>query len=426
MIDCYVKYCKTLFERYGKRCKYWLTFNEINAVRGFGPCGTRESDGKVRYQADHHMFVASAKAVILGHQMMPGSIFGTMYAMSELYPATCKPEDMFKRLQARRENWYFIDTMARGYYHPYAKSVWKHHDFDSLEITEEDKEILKGLNLKINKGEVHVIMGPNGAGKSTTMKIIMSLVKETQGQLELFESTDNQVNRGRIGAIIEQPAFYPYMTAYENLQYYIKFKGIVEANSIENVLKMVGLENAATKKYKNYSLGMKQRLGLALALINNPDLLILDEPLNGLDPQGIAELRETLRHLNKKYGITMVISSHILDELEMIATRYGFIHKGHMIEEITVDELHEKLKKYISLDVENISLATITIEQKLNTVNYKVVNDHTIYLYDYVNDGAKVASTLIKEGVMIEKMNVSNMSLENYYFSLIKGVENNV
>ena len=143
VIDCYVKYCKTLFERYGKRCKYWLTFNEINAVRGFGPCGTRESDGKVRYQADHHMFVASAKAVILGHQMMPGSMFGAMYAMSELYPATCKPEDMFKRLQARRENWYFIDTMARGYYHPYAKSVWKHHGFDSLEITEEDKEILK-------------------------------------------------------------------------------------------------------------------------------------------------------------------------------------------------------------------------------------------------------------------------------------------
>ena len=262
--------------------------------------------------------------------------------------------------------------------------------------------ILNDLNMTVYENDIYGFIGQNGAGKSTTMKIIMSLVKETQGQLELFESTDNQVNRGRIGAIIEQPAFYPYMTAYENLQYYIKFKGIVEANSIENVLKMVGLENAATKKYKNYSLGMKQRLGLALALINNPDLLILDEPLNGLDPQGIAELRETLRHLNKKYGITMVISSHILDELEMIATRYGFIHKGHMIEEITVDELHEKLKKY------------------------KVVNDHTIYLYDYVNHGAKVASTLIKEGVMIEKMNVSNMSLENYYFSLIKGVENNV
>ena len=143
MIDCFTKYAKVCFEKFDGLVKYWLTFNEINAVRGFGPCGTRESDGKVRYQADHHMFVASAKAVILGHQMMPGSMFGTMYAMSELYPATCKPEDIFKRLQARRENWYFIDTMARGYYHPYAKSVWQHHGFDSLEITEEDKEILK-------------------------------------------------------------------------------------------------------------------------------------------------------------------------------------------------------------------------------------------------------------------------------------------
>ena len=237
---------------------------------------------------------------------------------------------------------FYIVSMKKG-----AKIMKNMIETKNLTKTYKAFTAVDHVSLHIKKGSIYGFLGPNGAGKSTTMKIIMSLVKETQGQLELFESTDNQVNRGRIGAIIEQPAFYPYMTAYENLQYYIKFKGIVEANSIENVLKMVGLENAATKKYKNYSLGMKQRLGLALALINNPDLLILDEPLNGLDPQGIAELRETLRHLNKKYGITMVISSHILDELEMIATRYGFIHKGHMIEEITVDELHEKLKKYI-------------------------------------------------------------------------------
>ena len=142
-IDCYLKYCQTLFKRYGKRCKYWLTFNEINAVRGFGPCGIRESNGKMRYQGAHNMFVASAKAVKLGHEMMPGSMFGAMYAMSELYPATCKPEDMFHHLQQRRENWYFIDTMARGYYHPYAKEVWHHHGFDNLEISEDDKQILK-------------------------------------------------------------------------------------------------------------------------------------------------------------------------------------------------------------------------------------------------------------------------------------------
>ena len=271
-------------------------------------------------------------------------------------------------------------------------------------------EILNHLNMTVYQKDIYGFIGQNGAGKSTTMKIIMSLIKETQGQLELFDSLDNQINRSRIGAIIENPAFYPYMTAYENLKYYVQYKGIVEINSIEKVLKMVGLENVRKKKYKNYSLGMKQRLGLALALINNPDLLILDEPLNGLDPQGIVELREILSHLNKKYGITMLISSHILDELEMIATRYGFIHQGQMIEEITAEKLQEKLKKYISLDVENIGLATITLEQKLHTENFKVMDDHTIYLYDFVNESSLVATTLIQEGVILNKMNISNFS----------------
>ena len=287
-------------------------------------------------------------------------------------------------------------------------------------------EILNHLNMTVYQKDIYGFIGQNGAGKSTTMKIIMSLIKETQGQLELFDSLDNQINRSRIGAIIENPAFYPYMTAYENLKYYVQYKGIVEINSIEKVLKMVGLENVRKKKDKNYSLGMKQRLGLALALINNPDLLILDEPLNGLDPQGIVELREILSHLNKKYGITMLISSHILDELEMIATRYGFIHQGQMIEEITAEKLQEKLKKYISLDVENIGLASITLEQKLHTENFKVMDDHTIYLYDFVNESSLVATTLIQEGVILNKMNISNVSLENYYLSLIKGVESHV
>ena len=287
-------------------------------------------------------------------------------------------------------------------------------------------EILNHLNMTVYQKDIYGFIGQNGAGKSTTMKIIMSLIKETQGQLELFDSLDNQINRSRIGAIIENPAFYPYMTAYENLKYYVQYKGIVEINSIEKVLKMVGLENVRKKKYKNYSLGMKQRLGLALALINHPDLLILDEPLNGLDPQGIVELREILSHLNKKYGITMLISSHILDELEMIATRYGFIHQGQMIEEITAEKLQEKLKKYISLDVENIGLASITLEQKLHTENFKVMDDHTIYLYDFVNESSQVATTLIQEGVILNKMNISNVSLENYYLSLIKGVESHV
>ena len=237
-------------------------------------------------------------------------------------------------------------------------------------------EILNHLNMTVYQKDIYGFIGQNGAGKSTTMKIIMSLIKETQGQLELFDTLDNQINRSRIGAIIENPAFYPYMTAYENLKYYIQYKGIVE--------------------------------------------------INGLDPQGIVELREILSHLNKKYGITMLISSHILDELEMIATRYGFIHQGQMIEEITAEKLQEKLKKYISLDVENIGLASITLEQKLHTENFKVMDDHTIYLYDFVNESSQVATTLIQEGVILNKMNISNVSLENYYLSLIKGVESHV
>ncbi|MCY7156867.1 family 1 glycosylhydrolase [Streptococcus gallolyticus subsp. gallolyticus] len=143
VIDCYVKYCKTLFERYGDRCRYWLTFNEINAVRGFGPCGTRQSEGQDRYQAAHHMFVASARAVKLGHKMMPNSQFGAMYAMSELYPATCKPEDVFHRLQERRENWYFIDIMGRGYYPRYAKEIWRRRGVKEIVFAADDEELLR-------------------------------------------------------------------------------------------------------------------------------------------------------------------------------------------------------------------------------------------------------------------------------------------
>ena len=143
VIDCYVKYCKILFERYGDRCRYWLTFNEINAVRGFGPCGTRQSEGQDRYQAAHHMFVASARAVKLGHEMMPNSQFGAMYAMSELYPATCKPEDVFHRLQERRENWYFIDIMGRGYYPRYAKEIWRRRGVKEIVFADGDEEILR-------------------------------------------------------------------------------------------------------------------------------------------------------------------------------------------------------------------------------------------------------------------------------------------
>lgn len=287
-------------------------------------------------------------------------------------------------------------------------------------------KILDNFNMSVLKNDIYGFIGENGAGKSTTMKIIVSMMKENSGEVVLFNNhskNESYINKGRIGAIIERPAFYPYLNAYENLNYYVIFKGIVEKNSIYKVLKMVGLEKVGNKKYKNFSLGMKQRLGLALALLNNPDLLILDEPLNGLDPQGIVELRETLSVLNKKYGITMLISSHILDELEHIATRYGFIHKGKMIEEISTRDLEKKLRKYILLEVNDAVYATTIIEQELNSTNYDVIENNMIYLYDYVENSEKVSSILINAGLLIKRMNISNISLEDYYLQLVKGVE---
>lgn len=287
-------------------------------------------------------------------------------------------------------------------------------------------KILDNFNMCVLKNDIYGFIGENGAGKSTTMKIIVSMMKENSGEVVLFNNhskNDSYINKGRIGAIIESPAFYPYLNAYENLKYYVIFKGIVDKNSISKVLKMVGLEKTGNKKYKNFSLGMKQRLGLALALLNNPDLLILDEPLNGLDPQGIVELRETLSILNKKYGITILISSHILDELEHIATRYGFIHKGKMIEEISTRDLEKKLRKYILLEVNDVVYATTIIEQELNSTNYEVIENNMIYLYDYVENSEKVLSVLINAGLLIKRMNISNISLEDYYLQLVRGGE---
>ena len=269
--------------------------------------------------------------------------------------------------------------------------------------------------------------GRSSHGFLTNEAVMIGVETRTSSPVRIIRDKDNlQHERSKIGCTIEMPALYKDMTASQNLEVQRIQRGIPNKKCITDTLELIGLSNAGKKRVANFSLGMKQRLGLALALINNPDLLILDEPLNGLDPQGIVELREILSHLNKKYGITMLISSHILDELEMIATRYGFIHQGQMSEEITAEKLQEKLKKYISLDVENIGLATITLEQKLHTENFKVMDDHTIYLYDFVNESSLVATTLIQEGVILNKMNISNVSLENYYLSLIKGVESHV
>jgi ABC-2 type transport system ATP-binding protein len=208
---------------------------------------------------------------------------------------------------------------------------------------------VNSVNMSIEKGDIYGLVGQNGAGKTTLIRLITGLAFANDGELELLGATDAaglRAARTHIGSIVEMPAFYPNLTAEQNLEYYRLQRGIPEKVCVQKALTLVGLANAGKKKFKNFSLGMKQRLGLALATLNNPDFIILDEPINGLDPTGIIEMREIIRNLNER-GITILISSHILSELAQVATHYGFIHEGRLVRQISNAELRgETLEDY--------------------------------------------------------------------------------
>ena len=284
------------------------------------------------------------------------------------------------------------------------------------------KPILQDLNMSVYQGDIYAFIGENGAGKTTTMRIIMSMIKQSSGRVMLFDQTDSKPSNclyERIGAVIESPAFYPNLSAYNNLKYYSIFKGITDKSVIVDTLQMVGLENTGRKKFKNFSLGMKQRLGLALALLNRPDLLILDEPFNGLDPMGIIELRETIRVLNKKHGTTIIISSHILNELEQIVTRYGFIDHGKIIQEVSAEQLKEKCKTYIILEVSDSRSAVSVLEKKLPIKDMDIITDTTIHIYDRI-DSEIVTNCLYQNSIGIKKIQEYRSSLEEYFLTLIQ------
>ena len=225
---------------------------------------------------------------------------------------------------------------------------------------------LNNVNINIKKGDIYGLIGKNGAGKTTLMKIVCGLIHSTHGEIKLFESTDLNKQRKRIGCVIEQPVIYPLMTAREILTYYNKLLGISDYSNIDDLLELVGLENAGNKKTKNFSLGMKQRLSIAISLIGNPDFLILDEPINGLDPSGILEIRELLLKLNYERDITILISSHILGELTKVTTKYGIIKDGNLIDEFESKDLEIRCKRYISLKVDDTDKATYIIKNHIN------------------------------------------------------------
>ena len=284
---------------------------------------------------------------------------------------------------------------------------------------------INNLNIHVPKGSIYGLIGKNGAGKTTLIRLICGLQKPTNGTYAIYNvlNTDKQILnvRKRMGAIVETPSIRLDATAEDNLKEQYKILGLPSLDNLPEILKLVGLNETGKKKARNFSLGMKQRLGIAIALVGNPDFLILDEPINGLDPEGIIEIRELILKLNKEKGITFLISSHYLDELSKIATDYGFLNKGKIIKEITKQQLEENCRKRIEVKVSNVKECIRYLEE--NTLSYEMKNDGKINIYDAVNITEFVVA-LSKRNCMIEEFNEKEESLENYYINLIGGGDN--
>ena len=280
---------------------------------------------------------------------------------------------------------------------------------------------LDNATITIHKGDIYGLIGRNGAGKTTLMKTITTLTNKTGGSFSLFGSEEELTeSKRRIGCLIESPAFFDNLTAYQNLKYYSIQKGIVDEKQIDKVLKTVDLYKERNKKFKKFSLGMKQRLGIAFAILDNPDFIILDEPINGLDPIGIKEIRDTLKRLNEEEKITILISSHILSELYLIANHFCFIDKGKIIKDISKEELDLECSKCIVIRTKDVKKGAVVLEKELSTTNYKVIDNTEIRLYDYLENSAKVNKTLLTNGIEITEIYESGISLEDYFNSLIK------
>ena len=277
------------------------------------------------------------------------------------------------------------------------------------------------VSISIKKGEIYGLIGENGAGKSTLMKMIAGLVEPSEGSIERFGNFVPQTERYRIGCVIESPALYAELTAKQNLEVFRKAYGLSSKESVQQILKQVGLSQYENKIVKKFSLGMKQRLAIGVALLGNPDFLILDEPINGLDPTGIQDMRNFLLKLNREEHITIMISSHILGELSKIATKYGIIKNGKLNEEITAKELNEKCQCCLKIKASDTAQAAILIEKNLHTKNYEILSDNNIRIFEYVDNPGIVNSLLVNHGISVDECTVTKESLEDYFNEKMRG-----
>ncbi len=286
---------------------------------------------------------------------------------------------------------------------------------------------LNNINLSIKKGQIYGLVGNNGAGKTTLMRLLTGQLKIQQGKISILgaETEPEQENiRSKIGALIECPGFFDEMTGRQNLEYFRIQFGIKDKGVVPRTLDKVGLSNAANKKYKDFSLGMKQRLGIALALLNSPELLILDEPINGLDPEGIIEIRNMLLELNRKYAVTILITSHILTELSNVATYYGFLNKGCLLEQMSAEELLLKCNMYLEIKVDNAERLVNLIKTKLNLTNVTISFNNSVLVYDGMDLASEISKLAVDNGLKLMSIDVHTSDLENYYMNLIGGEDN--
>lgn len=280
-------------------------------------------------------------------------------------------------------------------------------------------EAVSKLSIHVNKGEIYGLIGPNGAGKTTLMKMISGLAAPTGGEINIMGGEDAQ---NRIGCLVESPGLYGNLNAYDNMMIKAKALGLYDRQEIKRLIDFVGLGNVPGKKTKNYSLGMKQRLGIAMALIGHPDLIILDEPINGLDPQGIIEVRELILKLCKEQDMTIIISSHILEELSKIATQFAIIKSGKLIMEISSDEIKKTCGERLEIVTDEIGLCTTVLEE-MGINNYLVENDTTVYAKNCSERVAEITKRLVDSSVPVTSIGLNSMSLEEFYLNAIeKGV----
>ena len=286
-------------------------------------------------------------------------------------------------------------------------------------------QALDDLSMHIPKGAIYGFVGRNGAGKTTLIRVICGLQEPTKGGYSIYgiKNTDKTItkSRRRMGAVVETPSIYLDMTAEDNLKQQALILGLPSYDSIPEILKLVGLDNTGKKRVRNFSLGMKQRLGIAIALVGNPDFLVLDEPVNGLDPQGIIEMRELILKLNREHQITVLISSHILDELSRLATHYGFIDKGHLVKEISAEELEAACRKCIRVEVSDTKALVRVLDAQ--GLEYEVISENTANIYGQINLSQLVLA-LAKENCELISSHEQDESLETYFINLVGGEHN--